>query len=259
VYEPDEHQTYYVSFGRSATPPGTSIVGSGTALALTTKDLEPEVSTTWEAGAKWAALNGRLAVTASVFTIDKSNAKQTDPATGDVQVQSGQKQRIRGAELGLNGIVTSRWKVYANYSYLDAEITDDLSCATTAPIVCAPSPDIGREVTYTPKHAASVWTTYDLDQVLTGLEVGGGVTYQSDVTLGYTLGGVAGAPNGITKIAKAPETFSLDGYLAYETGRWRIAVNGYNLTDRLNYTQVFSNRAVPSPGRTVVLTLGASF
>jgi catecholate siderophore receptor len=46
---------------------------------------------------------------------------------------------------------------------------------------------------------------------------------------------------------------------AYKTGRYRVALNGYNLTDRLNYTQVFGTRATPAPGRTLILSLGVTF
>jgi catecholate siderophore receptor len=47
--------------------------------------------------------------------------------------------------------------------------------------------------------------------------------------------------------------------MTYRTGPHRFAVNLYNLTDRLNYTQVFSNRAVPAAGRTVIFSVGATF
>ena len=47
--------------------------------------------------------------------------------------------------------------------------------------------------------------------------------------------------------------------MAYKTGPYRFAVNLYNLADRLNYTQVFGNRAVPAAGRTVIFSVGATF
>ncbi len=34
-----------------------------------------------------------------------------------------------------------------------------------------------------------------------------------------------------------------------------MAVNGYNLTNRLNYSSLFRNRAVPAAGRTVLFSL----
>jgi len=52
---------------------------------------------------------------------------------------------------------------------------------------------------------------------------------------------------------------------SYEINGYRVAVNGYNLTDELNYTGTFggsepaSARAVPSAGRTIMATFGVTF
>ena len=82
VFEPSANNTFYASWGRSETPQGTSITGAGAALAITTRDLEPEVSRIIEAGAKVQVPGTQLSVQASVFDIRKNNALQTDPATG---------------------------------------------------------------------------------------------------------------------------------------------------------------------------------
>ncbi len=113
---------------------------------------------------------------------------------------------------------------------------------------------IGRQVLLTPKSSASLFSNYAFNGALMGLSVGGGLTYQDGYPTGYTVG-----PAGLTKIAYVPHTFSVDAVVAYETGRYRVALNAANLTDRLNYTQVFSNRAVPAPGRTLIVSLGAKF
>lgn len=279
VYEPNAHTTLYASWGRSANPVGTSVVGSGTAIAVTAKDLQPEKSETYELGAKVGLFDGLLAVTGSLFQVKKDNALQTDPATGFIQAQSGEQQKIRGVELGLIGQITPAWSINANYTYLDAEIEESfLSCSAppsplpaTGPtnVVCpAGTPTgtqvantfaVGRQATFTPRHAASLWTTYALGH---GFSLGGGVTYQSKVYLAYTMASSSFAtPANLIpfKLAEAPENVQFDGFVAYDAGRWSIALNGYNLTDRLNYAQVFNNRAVPTAGRTLVLTVGAKF
>ena len=53
VWEPAADQTYYLSWGKSQTPQGTSIVGAAAAIAVTTKDLAPEDSEIYEAGVKF--------------------------------------------------------------------------------------------------------------------------------------------------------------------------------------------------------------
>ena len=52
---------------------------------------------------------------------------------------------------------------------------------------------------------------------------------------------------------------TLNAFVSYKWRGYRVGVNAYNLTDRLNYSQVFGNRATPSAGRTVILAVGATF
>ena len=56
-----------------------------------------------------------------------------------------------------------------------------------------------------------------------------------------------------------PATFSLDALIQYETPRWRVSLNAYNLTDHLNYAQSFGNRAAPGQRRTFLVSFGTSF
>jgi catecholate siderophore receptor len=280
VWEPAADQTYYLSWGKSQTPQGASIVGAGAAIAVTTKDLAPEDSEIYEAGAKFAVPHTGLAVTAAAFDITKDNALQTDPATGFLQAQSGEKQEVKGFELGLTGKITSAWTVSAGYTYLDDRIKQSFAnCAvptattgTPTGVVCPAGVTaalpvlntvaVGQQVVFVPKHSATFFTTYDLENWVHGLSVGGDVTYQSRQFLGYTARSVSFTDRSTLtalKIAQAPENVTLDAYVSYKTGPYRFAVNAYNLADRLNYTQVFGNRATPSPGRTIIFSVGATF
>lgn len=281
VFEPADDQTFYASWGRSETPQGTSIVGSGTALTVTAKDLDPEVSKILEAGAKVRIPGTGVSATASVFQIKKDNALQVDPANpGFLLAQSGEKQEVRGFELGLTGQVTPKWTLTAGYAYLDAEIKESFSnCAvptstTGAPtnIVCpvgvtaarpvANTVAIGRQVVFVPKHSASAYTTYDLSDWIDGLSVGGNVIYQAKQNLVYQARSISFADRGTltaNRIGVVPESLTFDAFASYRTGPYRLSVNLYNLTNRLNYTQVFGNRAVPAAGRTVIFSVGATF
>jgi catecholate siderophore receptor len=280
VWEPTADQTYYVSWGKSQTPQGTSIVGASAALAVSTKDLAPEDSEIYEAGAKFRIPGTTLTATGAVFDIKKDNALQTDPATGFLQAQSGERQEVKGLELGLTGKITPAWTVSAGYTYLDDKIKQSFSnCAlatttvgTPTAVICpagvaAATPvlntvAVGQQVTFTPKNSATLFTTYDLSNWIGGLQVGGDVTYQSKLFLGYTARSVSYAtPATLTasKLAEAPESLTFDAYVSYKVGPYRFAINGYNLADRLNYTQSFGTRATPSPGRTIVLSVGATF
>ncbi|MGZ3378629.1 MAG: TonB-dependent receptor, partial [Phenylobacterium sp.] len=234
VWEPDGGHTYYLSWGRSQTPQGTSIVGAGAALTVTAKDLAPEDSEIREAGAKLDIPGARLSATAAVFDIRKDNALQTDPATGFLQAQSGERQEVKGFELGLTGKVTAAWTVSAGYAYLDDRIKQSFAnCAvptatagTPSGIVCPAGVTaalpvlntvaVGRQVTFTPKHAASLFTTYDLSNWIDGLSVGGDVTYQSRLFLGYTARSVSFTDRATltaARIAETPESLTFDAYV----------------------------------------------
>lgn len=280
VWEPAADQTYYLSWGKSQTPQGTSIVGAGAALTVTAKDLAPEESEIWEAGAKVAVPGTRLAATGAVFDIRKDNALQVDPATGFLQAQSGERQEVRGFELSLTGKVTDAWAISAGYTFLDDKIKESFAncvvptATTGAPvgIVCPVGVTtalpvlntvaVGRQVTFTPRNSASLFTTYDLSPWAPGLSVGGDVTYQSKLFLGYAARSISFTDRSAltaAKIAQVPDSVTFDAFVSYRVGRYRFAVNGYNLADRLNYTQVFGTRATPSPGRTIIFSVGATF
>jgi len=261
VYEPDQNTTVYFSYGRSATPQGTSIVGSPTPITNANQALAPEIGESFELGGKYSLLNGQLGLTGSVFQETKANATITDPLSGDVQLQSGQKQRVQGYEVSATGKITDDLNLIAAYTYLNPVVTFDLSCSTTAPLVCNPNPyTIGSQISFVPKHAASLWADYSLRNIVPGLSLGAGAVYQSKLVNAITTTGTAPNPTGVLRIATIPQTIEFDGVAAYEIDKtWRLQVNVNNIGDRLNYSQSFGNRDTPAPGRTVIAALEAAF
>ena len=106
VWEPDQTQTYYLSWAKAATPIGTSVVGSPTPIASAAASaLKPDKSENIEVGAKFSLFDGKLGFPAPVFDETKSNALQTDPNTGTVELQSSQKQRVQGFDASATGEV----------------------------------------------------------------------------------------------------------------------------------------------------------
>ena len=82
----------------------------------------------------------------------------------------------------------------------------DLSCSTTAPVVCVKNNvTVGRPVYQVPENAAFAWTSYNLRQWAPGLSVAGGITYQDGFYVRYTTTGAA--PNLVlTRAAFVPDT-----------------------------------------------------
>jgi catecholate siderophore receptor len=244
IWEPTPDQTFYVTYARSFSPPG-QFVANSTNIEVPSGaiKLEPEKNDLYEIGTKISLLDGRLGLNAALFRINKSNSSDIDPITGEpvyAPIEGGEARRVQGVELGLTGKVTDAWTVQLGYAYLDSEV---LSSSTPT--------NVGHRVQGVPEHSASVWTTYDVGHHFGSLPgrllVGGGVTYDD---------GYFAASDNVTFI---PSTFSVDALISYEYKNLRMAVNGYNLTDELNYGSAFSTRAVPSAGRTVTLTVGAKF
>jgi len=241
VYERNEDQTFYVSWARSSVPQGTSVASAPTSVNSSTAALEPEVNEIWEAGAKINFFEGALGVSASVFQVTKNNAKQVDEF-GDLLLQSGERQRTKGLELAVSGEILEGWFINANYTYLDSKILEAFTGTPPLPNAAV----IGNGVPFVAKNAFSLWTTYD-PAMVPGLQLGVGATYRDSVYLNNTA------------LNKAPYNLTFDALISYAFDNWRISLNGNNLADRLNYDGLWSNRVIPSAGRSFVLTVGASF
>jgi catecholate siderophore receptor len=244
IFEPTRDYTVYASYARSFTPPGLYVTNS-TGIEVPTNGnvaYEPERNDLYEVGTKISLLDGRLGLTGSVFRVVKSDALDVDPVTGDVvagPLDGGETRRVQGVELSASGKITDAWTVQAGYAHFDSEVLT----STTAM-------NVGNRAPFVPENSATLWTTYDVTS-LTGvpgkLLLGGGLLLDD---------GYFPASDNITFI---PSSFQVDALVSYEYQNLRVALNGYNLTDELNYGSAFSSRAVPSSGRTFTLTVGARF
>ena len=247
ILEPIKDQMFYVSYATSAVLPfaQNGIAVDVTPINGTTRTADPQINTTYEAGTKLNFMEGRLGLTGAVFQVKKNNSYYTDPTSGNM-VQTGDTQRVRGFETGLTGRLTDEWTINIAYAYM----TSRTLRSPTAPA------NVGNPVPGVPTNSGSLWTTYNLSPALSipgTLLVGGGVTFRDGVFIRPDM------------MAKVPYSFALDALVSYEYENWRIALNGYNLTDRVNYDSFFQGenlntaRAIPSAGRAVVLTIGAKF
>jgi catecholate siderophore receptor len=242
IWEPSKSETYYLSWARAASPVGQFVTNSLNPLSATVPRNEVEENESWEAGAKWSILNGRLGLAAAVFQVEKNGVVVANPDNPGTVIATGETQRVRGVELGVTGQLTKAWMMNVGYTYLDSEITSTLTGA-----------NVGNEIGGVPENSVTVWTSYNLSESLISgpgkWTIAGGIVYQQDMF----------SVNNSANQYIIPYTFSLDGLVSYELDGWRLAANGYNLTDRLNYDSSFNNRAIPSPGRSVLFTVGKQF
>ncbi|WP_164523366.1 TonB-dependent siderophore receptor [Sphingomonas koreensis] len=174
----------------------------------------PLIGESWEAGVKTSLLGGRLTPTIAAFQITRRNVAASDPLDFDYVIQIG-RARSRGVEVELPAVLSPRWRLIANYTYLDAKVLED-SFATP-----------GAKLVNAPEHAASLWTTYDLTGSLKGASIGFGAQH---------IGKRAGNTDNSIML---PAYTRVDANLAYTFdagfGPLRAQLNVLNLFDDFYY------------------------
>jgi len=253
VYKPAENGSVYVAYGNSKTPSQASVNGScftaarSTTAASNNCDADPETSISYEVGTKWDFFADALSLTGAIFRNDRTNYKvaSNDPSdlTGE-QTLDG-KARVDGVALGLTGSISERWKIFANYTYLDSEVLQSVSDYTLQ--TTGIDAQKGKPLTFTPKNAASVWTTYDLSH---DLQLGYGLTTQSKQYL-------ASADNAPTSPGYTVHRAMVAYKINKELG---VRLNVNNLFDKQYLTRIRNNGwATPGDGRAAILTADYSF
>ena len=229
IWQPSQAQSYYLSYGTSFNPSlETLTVTSGQ------QALAPEQNKSYEAGAKWDLLNQKLSVTAAAFRIEKDNAR-TQISTGVYQLDGN--IRVDGAELGITGQLSPSWQVFGGYTFLDAKIVQASALDGTQ----------GKVPANTPRHSATLWTTYNLSRAW---EAGTGVAYLSSRY----------ASN--TDVVTAPGFVRWDGTVAYRQQAYDVRFNLLNIADKQYINALIPSdggRFVPGVGRTALLTLTTRF
>ena len=202
VYKPQENISIYASYSESFLP------RSGEQYANINGDadsLDPDTFTNQEIGVKWDFADS-MSFTAAIFENQQTSLDNdpTDPE-GFIEVDSD----VSGFELQLQGYITDKWFVTANYSNLDGENAS------------------GVELRELPENTMSVWTTYQVSDVL---GFGVGATYQ-DESFVVTA----------TDSPVLPSYTRVDASAYYELNNgMRLQLNVENLTDTLYFPNAHS-------------------
>lgn len=124
-----------------------------------------------EGGVKYAASNGRLTATASVFSIQQSNILVGDPVNAGFTLAAGEA-RSRGFEFDLEGEIARGLDLWVSYAYVDAEVENTVR-----------DPDFGLPVEAgdrllnIPEHTLNVQLTYSSSLGGRDVRLGGGVLH----------------------------------------------------------------------------------
>lgn len=217
VVKPMASLSLYGSYSVSYLP------GSGdqfSSLTVITEQLKPEKFANYEGGMKWD-LVPTLSLTTAVYRLNRTNTRSTDPNDATRIVQTG-SQRTNGYELGLNGRLTSAWKVAGGYAYQDAYVTSATAAARA-----------GAQVAQVPRHTLSFWNHY---QVRPRVAAGLGIIQRTKM------------------FAAIDNTVTLPGYTRVDAAGYytvnkdvRLQVNVENLFDVRYYVNADNNTNI-SPG-----------
>lgn len=237
MYTPTKNTMVYFNWARSTTPLGLYVTNSSEPLKTSTEGFKPEISSLYEVGVKQQFFHGRLGATAALFRLEKGNAIMTDAASGSIS-SSSDRQRNQGVELSVSGQILKNWNFIGTYAYYDSSTTWSATAA-----------DIGKRIRYVPKNTATFWTSYNIaPDTPWNTTIGGGLTWHDSAYLD------AG------NTAKVPYTMSWDAMISHNFAKhWRVALNGYNLTNRINYSNLFSDRVTPSVGRSFLGSISFTY
>ncbi len=236
LYQPTPQQSWHLSYGTSFNTSGdTYQYDAGTA------DVDPEKSRNIELGGRIEAAGGRLSTRFALFHSTKYNERNRDADTVNAcnYVLSG-KRHAAGFELDVAGRITPRWEVYVSYAFIPVARVDSSSGAPgTEPVGSRPG--------LTPKHTASLWSTYRLGPEW---RVGGGLTARShDKPVGLSA----------ASQVEAPGFVSVDLMAEYVRGDFSFKLNLFNLADRHYADFLYRGHYVPGRPRTLQATLAYRF
>lgn len=178
LYKPAPNGSVYLNYALSQQPPG----GSNFALSAAVNNaanpnMDPQKAKTLELGSKWELAEKNLMLSGALFRTEVTNEIVTN---SDGTVGQTGKKIVQGLELGVIGQINKAWGVSAGYTVQNTKVD-------TGALVAA---DASNGLTYTPKNAFSLWSTYQLPF---GLTVGGGARYAGGLKRGTD--GAVGTPN----------------------------------------------------------------
>lgn len=201
----------YVNYSTAFTPNVGTLADGSVA--------KPTVAEQKEIGVKYEIPGYNAFVSAALFDIQQTDGVVFDASTG-VNQQYQFDLRSRGFELEGQMSLLNGLSLLASYAYVDMEIESGRPGT------------IGKTLSATPFHTASIWADYTIqDGAAEGLGFGGGVRY-----VGKSFG------NDLNTIVNDPRIF-VDATMHYDFGArnpklkgLRLQVNATNLTDNREVT-----------------------
>ncbi len=222
IYKPIDSMSLYANYSIAYQPRAGEQL---TSLSLTNADFDPEKFKSYEIGAKWD-VNPRLAATAALFRLDRSNVIVLDPTDPlNLRTMLSDGQRSEGLELGLAGNITAAWSVSGGYTYVDSTI----SARTTATLL------EGARVGQVPRHTFALWNRYDFSPAW---GAGLGLIKRSSMLAANQLAPTSANP---TPNVELPGYTRVDAAVFYQFDkRLSLQLNVENLFDKKYFSNAHS-------------------
>ncbi len=207
VFQAKPWASIYTNYSRTFDPSGENL-----SLATNNAQLQPEVTQNYEGGAKLNLLREKLLLTSSIFRLDRTNIKTTDPNNPLALLNLGE-QRTNGAELSFQGSPAPHWQTFGGYAWLDGRIVSSTTLSNGVSLQ-------GRRPAMNALHSASLWSTY---------------TFRN--TFGFGAGLVTRSAQfaATDNLARLPAYARLDASLFYRRARYELQANIQNFTNQRFY------------------------
>ncbi|MDB5744474.1 MAG: outer membrane protein precursor, TonB-dependent receptor-like protein [Polaromonas sp.] len=243
LFQPDDNTSYYALFGTSFNTSGDTYQFTPGNPSSKDANTGPEKSRNIEVGGKFELFEKRASLGVSLFHSEKYNERNTDPDTASAQNVLSGKRHATGMEFNLAGRITPKWEVFYNHTWIPEAKIDE---SNVVPNAAGTGAQVrGDRSALTPKHSASLWTTY---QVMPKLRLGGGLTYRGKQS-----------PEGARHL-QADSFTTFDAMAEYTfSDSTSLKLNVANLTNELYADSLYRGFYAPGAARAVQLTLKTLF
>ena len=243
LFQPDANTSWYASWGTSYNTSGDTYQFTPGNPNLRDANTPPEKSRNFEVGGKFELFANSLSLAVAAFRAEKYNERNTDPDTAAQQNLLSGKRHASGLEINVAGRITPRWEVFYNHTWIPSAKIDRsnvaLNAAGTGAQVQGDRPGL------TPKHSASLWTTY---RVSSKVRLGLGLNHRGEQN-----------PEGARHVL-APTFTTADAMAEYLVNDdLSLKLNVTNLGDRLYADSLYRGFYAPGAPRAVQLSLKAAF
>ncbi|MFZ0597909.1 MAG: TonB-dependent receptor [Flavobacterium sp.] len=215
-YSITESLAVYGLYDQAFTPQSGLIKSGEKVKPLTGNNVELGIKKDW--------FDGSWSTTLAAYSILKKNELTSDPANTPGEQYSvvlGEK-RAQGIELDLRGKLFDCLNLVANYAFTES-LVNEVDPAVSA----ATGIKVGDIVPGYSKHVANAWLNYTVQSgAIKGFGASiGGTFLDGRQTDTWSVG-----------LQKLPSYFKLDGGLSYDTKKFKITANVFNILDKYLYS-----------------------